>query len=85
MPYVTREIRDRIDNGGIPENPSELDYAITSLIDRYLKRKRSLAYAELNEVVGALECAKLEFARRKLAPYEDRKIAENGDVYTINP
>ncbi len=85
MPYVKPEVRDRIDKGGIPQNPSELDYAITKLLDDYLKQKGHFAYAELNEVVGALECAKLEFNRRLLGPYEDGKIAENGDVYTVAP
>lgn len=30
---------------------------------------------------GAIECAKLEFVRRVVSPYEDQKILENGDVY----
>jgi hypothetical protein len=30
--------------------------------------------------MGVLESAKLELYRRKIAPYEDDKIAENGDV-----
>jgi len=33
------------------------------------------------DAIGALECAKLELYRRVAAPYEDTKIAENGDVY----
>jgi len=36
----------------------------------------------INAIIGALECAKLELYRRVAAPYEDDKIAENGDVYT---
>ena len=36
----------------------------------------------LNAIIGALECAKLELYRRVAAPYEDDKIIENGDVYT---
>lgn len=32
-------------------------------------------------VIGALEFALSEFKRRVVAPYEDGKIAENGDVY----
>lgn len=83
MPYVKADVRDRIDKGGIPANTSELDYAITRLINGYLAQKSQLAYAEFNEAVGALECAKLELYRRMLAPYEDRKIEENGDVFTI--
>jgi len=33
--------------------------------------------------VGVLECAKLELYRRIAAPYEDEKIVETGDVYTV--
>ena len=32
-------------------------------------------------LVGVLECAKLELYRRLAAPYEDLKIEDNGDVY----
>ena len=38
-------------------------------------------YALYNAVIGVLECAKMELYRRQISPYEDRKIAENGDVY----
>jgi len=31
--------------------------------------------------LGAIECAKLEFIRRVVSPYEDAKIVANGDVY----
>jgi len=31
--------------------------------------------------MGALEGAKLELYRRKVAIYEEEKIKENGDVY----
>jgi hypothetical protein len=37
----------------------------------------------VNEAIGVLECAKLELYRRVAAPYEDEKIAESGDVYTV--
>jgi hypothetical protein len=39
------------------------------------------SYFSYNEVVGVLECVKLEMYRRLVAPYEDRKCKENGDVY----
>lgn len=45
------------------------------------RRLRPAGYVELNEVVGALESAKLELYRRIVGPYEDKKSAENGDVY----
>jgi len=56
----------------------ELNYAITILC---LKYAGQFNYAKINEVIGVLECAKLEFYRRLAAPYEDTKIKENGDVY----
>ncbi len=31
--------------------------------------------------MGALEGSKLEFYRRIAAPYENKKMKENGDVY----
>ena len=37
-------------------------------------------YADINSAIGVLECAKLELYRRQAAPYEDKKIEENGEV-----
>lgn len=62
--------------------PGELNYVITKLIDQYLKEE-GLRYANINEVIGVLECAKLELYRRIAGPYEDKKIISNGDVYDI--
>lgn len=83
MPYVKKSDRPRLDGGGAPETPGELNYLVTRLVDGYLGRK-GVSYAILNEAIGVLECAKLELYRRVVAGYEDRKIAdpENGDVYT---
>ena len=38
-------------------------------------------YVKLNELIGVLECAKLELYRRVASPYEDEKVESNGDVY----
>ena len=38
-------------------------------------------YEQLNAIIGVMECTKLEFYRRVVVPYEDRKMEENGDVY----
>lgn len=81
MPYITAENRARIDKGGKPETAGELNYAITRLVDDYLIQKGGVRYRHLNEVIGALECAKLELYRRIAAPYEDQKLNESGDVY----
>jgi hypothetical protein len=81
MPDIDREARARLEDGGRPETAGELNYAITRIVDRYLTDKGGIRYAHLNEVVGALECAKLELYRRLAAPYEDEKMRESGDVY----
>ena len=39
-----------------------------------------LGYARLAIISGALSEAQAEFRRRIMAPYEDKKIYENGDV-----
>ena len=79
MPYI--EQKDRLGvSVMIPETPGELNYLITTLIREYILQK-GLSYGTLNEVVGVLECAKLELYRRVAAPYEDQKCDENGDVY----
>jgi hypothetical protein len=83
MPYVKKSERARLDAGGEITSPGELNYRITRMVDEYLTRK-GLSYANLNEAIGVLECAKLELYRRIVAGYEDRKLAdpESGDVYT---
>jgi hypothetical protein len=83
MPYIKQERRDAIANGGAPKDAGELNFALTRIVDKYLQDK-GLRYAHINEVVGALECAKLELYRRIAIPYEDQKINESGDVYRCN-
>jgi hypothetical protein len=84
MPYIKKERRVAILSGADPQDSGELNFAITTTVDKYLQRKGDLRYAHLNEVVGALECAKLELYRRVAGPYEDEKIKESGDVYASN-
>lgn len=83
MPYIKSEDRAAIliDEANI-EDAGELNFFITTLINYYID-KNTKCYTTLNEVIGVLECAKLELYRRIVAPYEDIKILENGDVYTV--
>lgn len=84
MPYIKKDRRAPIwAYDAKPENAGELNYLITKLIDEYLKNCEKVNYAALNEVIGVLECAKLELYRRVVAPYEDTKIIENSDVYSV--
>jgi len=91
MPYIKEEKRLEIMSIEEPsscryvcldnvETAGDLNYLITELVKNYFLT-RGANYQAINDVVGALENAKVEFQRRVVAPYEDRKIKENGDVY----
>ena len=81
MPYIKQEDRDSLWNTREPATAGELNYAITCLMRDYLLRNGGTTYQLINDCVGALEGAKAEFQRRIVAPYEDWKRIENGDVY----
>lgn len=87
MPYIDAKARRAIDDAVyIAQSPGQLNYAITSLIDEYLLDwGNKTSYAAINEVVGVLECAKLELYRRIAAPFEDLAMIRNGDVYSRVP
>lgn len=82
MPYIKKEYRDEIKAGiVIPATAGELNYQFTECIVNYI-RQCGMSYQTVNDIVGALEGAKLEFYRRVAAPYEEEAIQRNGDVYT---
>lgn len=81
MPYIKEGARWELSGQRKTENPGELNYQLTLIINEYLRRRHGRSYTGVNEVVGVLECVKQEFYRRVVAPYEDQKIKENGDVY----
>jgi hypothetical protein len=64
---------------GFTTNPGALNYIVTRLVVAFLGDAPN--YERLNAAIGALEACKLELYRRAVAPYEDKKIADNGDVY----
>jgi hypothetical protein len=86
MPYIKQSDRACLDQHikALAEtiNPDqragELNYSITKLL---LALKGEGRYKDYNELIGALESAKLEFYRRQVGPYEDVKVKENGDVF----
>lgn len=75
MPYLRKDLR-REDNY---QSDGALNYQITQVCRRYLSENGE-RYDIYEDIVGALECAKLEYYRRMIAPYEDKKIKENGDL-----
>ena len=80
MPYIKQERRKELADNDLPENAGELNYAITMLVKKYVNWFGD-SYQTYNDVLGALEGAKLEFYRRVVEKYEDKKIEKNGDVY----
>ena len=80
MPYIKEHRREELEESSAIINPGELNYKITLLLTNYMHGK-GLNYQTINDIMGALEGAKAEFYRRIAAPYEDKKIKENGDVY----
>lgn len=87
MPYISTVRRNEIDEeleqdqcGWVPQNAGDLNYLTSCFISNYL-REKGLKYANLNEMIGALECCKMELYRLIGAPYEDEKMEDNGPVY----
>jgi len=59
----------------------ELNYSITEICLGFLSELPKPGYEDYADVISTLECVKLEFYRRAVAPHEDKKRKENGDVY----
>ena len=77
MPYIKPE--DRWEAEMEPTNVGELTYKLTATVVEYLEGAPS--FSDYAEVLAALEATKLELYRRVIAPYENLKCKENGDVY----
>lgn len=87
MPYVTQEQRSRLDpcinqmisvlrEAPVERVDGELNYTVTRLLRSLYDQK----YFDYNRAVGVLESVKLEFYRRWIASYEDKKMRERGDI-----
>lgn len=80
MPYIKSLDRAQLDTLRCAQNSGELNYELTKVIQRYISNQGA-SYRTMNDVIGALESCKLEFYRRIVAPHENMKIQQNGDVY----
>lgn len=84
MPYIPESLRESIKCSQIvPNTPGELNYKLTEIVHRYIE-KHGISYTVLNEVIGVLECAKLELYRMIAAPYENEKRSVNGPVSKLD-
>jgi len=87
MPYILQYNRKILDEYLEPlfkqlqfYRIGHLNYIITKIILQWLNDYTKPVYKDYNEIIGVLECVKQEFYRRKVVPYEDEKIKENGDI-----
>ena len=81
MPYIQdkshRAILDNVINNFIKlwVRPGYINYFLFKLAKRTCTN-----YEQYRNFIGELEAAKLEIYRKQIAPYEEEKILENGDV-----
>ncbi|MBU0846997.1 hypothetical protein KKH23_07370 [Patescibacteria group bacterium] len=86
MPYIeqiSRKAVDAVINSTLKfidgtTHPGVLNYIITRIIHKAMGDKCN--YRRYNELMGVLTCVSQEFYDRKVRPYEDEKIKENGDL-----
>lgn len=88
MPYVKRgeriryrrevsSIIDKLREESTQDRVGTFNYIISTIAVNITPKK----YWYIALTIGTIICAILEFYRRIVAPYEDKKIKENGDVY----
>lgn len=87
MPYIKKHERPAIDKlvdpliNHLQSLPTEdQDGALNYIIFKIVKHVYQQKYFHLNRAIGVLTAVAQEFHRRIVAPYEDTKIVENGDV-----
>ena len=89
MPYITQRQRARLESDIdkliknievdlFTGHDGTTNYVITRILDGLYGMGN---YAMMSRGLGCLEAVKQEFYHRRVAPYEDKKITENGDVY----
>ena len=83
MPYIKQKDRTKFTKSleSLPAftTAGDLNYILTKICKSYANDNGE-SYRTYNDIIGALECCKIEFYRRTISPYEGIKIAENGDV-----
>jgi hypothetical protein len=80
MPYLENGIRASLAQGRVAKTPGELSFSMSQLIKGYIAM-RGTSYGTFNDIVGAMECLKLELYRRLIGTYEQKKCDENSDVF----
>ncbi|WP_461208951.1 DUF6899 family protein [Desulfocurvus sp. DL9XJH121] len=84
MPYIVPERRAAFDEhlerlAAEVQGQGEMNYCIYKLASLVIARIGE-SYDKLSMCSSAMEHAKLEWYRKRLSPYEDVKIKENGGI-----
>lgn len=81
-----RQSYDSETNNNVPEKLSneqflsivgDINYTFSRILGGVMGE---ISYSKIALITGVLENIKQEFYRRAASPYEDKKIAENGDI-----
>ena len=93
MPYIPQEDRPTYDalisqladllSGQPPQKrKGHANYVVTQILRRAwgVNEAANESYSSYADLIGALECAKLELYRRWVAAYEDQAILKDGDL-----
>ena len=89
MPYILPNDRHNMQAAlnqlsTFTKNGGDIQYIIAWLVQDLLASKSAVRYADLEAIMGALSGAQQEFYREVVAPYEDKKMQDNGPVYNTN-
>ena len=83
MPYIRKGLRGVFDHQidaliNVINQPGELTYVVYRLMRGFIGTEKN--YFRLATCVGAMFLCIMEFTRRVVFPYEDKKIHDNGEV-----
>ncbi len=82
MPYIKQEIRPLMDLvvKAMVDVDVRVDGDLNYILYSFCKKHVPLNYNSIKNFCGELRQCATEIERRILAPYEDKKIIENGDI-----
>jgi len=85
MPYIKDKDKNEM-NDSINDlrtwilTKGDLNYAICQLVGNLILDGKKISYTDISYWISGVHDAEVELNRRLLAPYEDIKKEENGDV-----
>lgn len=84
MPYIPKERRPKFDKHldiliHSIRHPGDFNYIITKLCHMEVEHL-GISYGAVRTIMGDLNCVANEFYRTVVAPYEEKKRLESGDI-----